>query len=730
MTLTVPRAGITAGRAPGIQVEADETGAAVAQFGARISQAGQSILNDALDRQATRLQIDMTKALGEARLEFEQMNDPDAIDTGWQQRATELRQRFVTGDERNPMHPRLRERVGLAFDELANRHALALGARAIEARRNQRAAHLVEYTQAVTTQAATADPGTRQTLLRQFRDDLDRRVAANELTPLQATELYIRETERVYQAAAIDMIDTNPQGYLDLDAAGEWVDHMSPEAAATNRVRAQGKLDAMDEAARRDAERVARERTAEIGGQLDAIYTLAKSGHVRQGAAQFLADPEVQAHPRWREVNAQFLLLEAKPDLMRMTPSEIDGILSDEAERPKINGWEADITSALETARRSVADGWQKDGITFARQQGFQVPDLPPFDPTNPAAFEAGLRQRVEFGARAVAEGYTNLPPIFSDAEREQLRLAAANSADPAARAELARAVYTATGGNPDVVARQIDADGVFTYAAGLQGETGSPSLAAAMFRGQQKIAGKTVNLPSQRDEILVFDAVTGGIFDDQPQVKAQIMEAARALYADTATGIEPEDTQSGYFRDGEGRRAYEQAVQRALGGVQSGRGYVGGVQEVRGNGWTVLPHGVSPAQLEGARLAVGAVLSGGSVDANGQPVYVDPLRADAAVDPDVIFGALRRASVSPDPAGGTRQVNPDFLLPADRPLGRRERETLSTLWQATRLVAVGNDSYALIYTDPDTGEEIELSAAGGGAFRVSLRQLLREVRQ
>ena len=30
MSLTVPRAGVTAGRAPGIQVETDETGAAVA----------------------------------------------------------------------------------------------------------------------------------------------------------------------------------------------------------------------------------------------------------------------------------------------------------------------------------------------------------------------------------------------------------------------------------------------------------------------------------------------------------------------------------------------------------------------------------------------------------------------------------------------------------------------------------------------------------------------------
>jgi hypothetical protein len=730
MTLTVPRAGVTAGRAPGIQVEPDETGAVVAQFGQRIAQAGDAILNDALDRQATRLQIDMTKALGEARLEFEQMNDPDAIDAGWTQRAAELRQRFVTGDERNPINPRLRERVGLAFDELANRHALALGARAVEARQNQRAAQLVEYTQAVTTQAASADPETRQVLLRQFRDDLDRRVAANELTPLEATQLYITESERVYNAAAIEMIDSNPQGYLDADAAGAFSE-LSPETAAANRVRAQGKLEAMDEANRREAERVARERTAEIGGELDAILTLAKGGEARPGAAQFLADPEVQAHPRYREVQAQVLLLEAKPDIMRMTPAEIDAIIADEDQRPKIEGWELDIGNALEAAREQITQGWQQDGIAFARQQGFRVPELDLTD-VGSDVFADGLRARVEFANRAVAEGYTDLPPIFSDAELEQLKTAAGVGADPAARAALAASIQKATQGNADDVLAAIEADTVFQFATGLIGSTGSKSLAASMFRGQQKIDGKTVNMPSPRDQVLLFDDVTGGLFDDQPRIKAEIMAAAAALYADTAAGIAPEDVETGYFRDGEGREAYSRAVQRALGAVQlSGGEYVGGVQDVPGNGRMILPHGIRASEVADARDRIANGFMMQPVDVNGVPLPPEPGTSGPQVDPDILFGALRRSSVSPDPArrGQTRQVNPDFLVPADRPLGPREREALYQLWQQTRFVRVGEDEYALIYTDQN-GVEVELPAADGGPFRVSLRRLVREVKR
>lgn len=734
MTLTVPRAGVTAGRAPGIQVEADQTGTAVAQFGERLADAGMRILNDQLDRQATRLQIDMTKALGEARLEFEQMNDPDAIDAGWTQRATELRRQFVEGDERNPVHPRLREKVGLAFDELANRHAFALGTRAIEARRNQRAAQLVEYTQTVTTQAASADPETRQVLLRQFRDDLDRRVAANELTQLEATQLWVRESDRVYSEAAVAMIESNPQGFLDLDAAGEWKDHISTGPLAELRSRAEGKIAALDEAGVREAERVARERTAEIGGELDAILTLAKGGEARPGAAQFLADPEVQAHPRYREVQAQVLLLEAKPDIMRMTPAELDAIIADEGQRPKIEGWELEIGTALEAAREQIAQGWQQDGIAFARQQGFRVPDLPPFDPSaeGSAAFAQGLRARVAFAARAVAEGYTDVAPIFSDAELEQLKTVAGVAADPAARAALAASIQTATQGNADNVLAAIEADTVFQFATGLIGSTGSKSLAASMFRGQQKIDGKTVNMPSQRDQVLLFDEVTGGLFDDQPLIKAEVMAAAAALYADTAAGIAPEDVETGYFRDGEGREAYSRAVQRALGAVpMAGGEYVGGVQDVPGNGRIILPHGIKASEVADARDRIANGFMMQPIDANGVPLPPQPGTSGPQVDPDILFAALRRSSVSPDPArpDQTRQVNPDFLVPADRPLGPRERQALYRLWQQTRFVRVGEDEYALIYTDQN-GVEVELPAADGGKFRVSLRRLVREVKR
>jgi hypothetical protein len=699
MTLTVPRAGVTAGRAPGVQIEADETGAAVAQFGARIGQAGMSILNDALDRQATRLQIDMTKALGEARLEFEQMNDPDAIDAGWQQRATELRQRFVTGDERNPMHPRLRERVGLAFDELANRHAMALGARAIEARRNQRAAYWTEYSTEVLTQSRTADPDTRAVLLDQAIRKVDEDLAANLITPFEAAQRKITLREDAANAAAIGLVDSDPASFLDRVDAGEFND-LAPEKIETYRVRAQANIDQAAAATEREAEAAAKERETAIGNRLDTITNIAGKGLVNAEEVDFLSSPEARAHPKFAEAMAAVQLRDEIPGLSTLTPAELEAQLAAERAKPLTAEYQAERVAVLERLVNETRQGWAADGVAYARDKGFRVPELPPFDPANPAAFEAGLSERLTFAARATAEGYTESPPIFDDAELTQLKSVAAVSADPAVRAELARSIWRATGGRPDPVARLLEGDAVFSYATGLIGATGSTTLARELFAGQQKIEGKTVNLPAQRDQVIVFDELTAGMFEGQPQVKAQIMAATAALYANGATGINPDETSGGAWRDGEARATYEQAMQRVLGAAPdaSGNLTIGGVQEID-TGWTLLPPGVSRDRANDALRKIEMQLRGAAWDPNLRTYVFNELRE--GVDP---MRGLRAASLT--------GRAPD--------LGEEARER----WGEVRMVAIGDDRYKLVWDGGD-GRVLDVPDETGARYEFSLRKLI-----
>lgn len=699
MSLTVPRAGVTAGRAPGIQVETDETGAAVAQFGARLAQAGDAILNDALDRQATRLQIDMTKALGEARLEFEQMNDPDAIDAGWQQRAAELRQRFVTGDERTPVHPRLRERVGQAFDELSNRHALALGARAIEARRNQRQAYWAEYSTEVLSQARTADPDTRAVLLEQAIRQVDADLAANNITPFEAAQRKITLREEAANAAAIGLIDSDPAGFLERVDAGEFND-LAPEKIETYRNRAQSSIEQAAAASQREAEAAERERQTVIGQQLDTIAGIAGKGLVSAEETDFLSSPDARSHPKWPEAMAAVQLRDEIPGLATLTPAELEERLAAERAKPLTAEYQAERVAVLERLVDETRQGWSADGVAYAREKGFRVPEIPPFDPANPSAFEDGLRFRLSFAARATAEGYTESPPIFDGEELAQYREIAAPSADPAVRAELARSIWRATDGRPEVVTRLLEGDPVFSYATGLIGATGTTTLAREMFRGQQKIAEKTVNLPTQRDQVIVFDELTAGMFEASPEIKAQILAATQALYADNAAGIDPDEVTGGRFRDGDARTSYETAMQRVLGASPdaNARFTIGGVQELD-TGWTLLPPGISRDR------------------ANEAIRKIDMQMRGAAWDPQLGTYVFNELANGVDPFRGLRTASLTGQAP-DLGENRRER------WGEVRMVAIGDDRYKLVW-DAGDGRVLDVPDENGARYEFSLRKLI-----
>ena len=218
MTLVTPKAGLTAGRSADIRV-ADTGGAAadaVARFGDRIAQVGARLEADRLDREASRAQIDMTRELGRARQEFEQMSDPDAIDRGWPERVNQLRAQLLDGqteDGRPRVDPKIRDRVGLAFDDLATRYGLVLGRRAVTARQAQRRQNWGAMSEEVVSQAATADEDVRSALLDQAQAMISRDLEAGQIDRAEADKRSVALQDAVETAHMAAQVDGDIEPY-------------------------------------------------------------------------------------------------------------------------------------------------------------------------------------------------------------------------------------------------------------------------------------------------------------------------------------------------------------------------------------------------------------------------------------------------------------------------------------------------------------------------------------
>jgi hypothetical protein len=139
MALTVPTSGVIAGRAaqPVADTGVGAVGGAISEFGQRIAETFGRVEADRLDREMSRINVDMTRDLGQLRLQVEQMGDPDAAGAAWDQGRASIRDQYLNGqtDSGRPrVDPKNRENFGLAFDDLSNTHALAIGRMNMEQR--------------------------------------------------------------------------------------------------------------------------------------------------------------------------------------------------------------------------------------------------------------------------------------------------------------------------------------------------------------------------------------------------------------------------------------------------------------------------------------------------------------------------------------------------------------------------------------------------------------------
>lgn len=700
MALTVPKAGMIAGRSADIQIATPEVGAQLNGLGEVMLKKGLELKAEQQRRQGVQAQLAITRELGMARQEIEQTSDPDVIGPAWDQRVADIRGRYITED----MDPVVAEGVGLTIQELGDRHALALGNRTIGLRQSQYEADWIDARAQITTDAATADPDTLGALVELGDGRIADRLARGVIDP--ATAATERQALRadIFSARSTVAIEKDPGGFIAAAEAGEY-NYLDAETLATRKVAAQNELDRRAAAAAAAAKVEANAQEAAIGKRLTEMSDLMVQGFAVTDE-EYLKDPAVASHPGYGEAVAAQALRNEIPNLRTMTPAEIDAQIEAERAAPKTRKYQVERLKLLTNLRDTMTSMRNTDAVAYARQAEMNVPDLPAFDPADPSSFGQGLGARLAFDDYARRNGYTQTQAVFSLQEKSELKTILDPKADPAPKLALARTVLQAGGAKADRALQAMEADPVFARATKLIAMTGSDALSTEILRGQQKLAQRTVAMPSAKDQTRLFDEITGGAFDGAPALKGQLLEAAGALYADDASGVDP-DNQSGtgWMTDSAATDLFTRAVQRVTGATTDANGNltVGGVQQI-GDAYVSLPPGLPAAEVETSLEKLDAHLRGqrwnaaiGGWDSSATDAPPDPLRA---------FKAASIDDFAPD-------------------LGSNPRARFSSL----QLHRVGESQiYEFRYTQ--NGRSYTVRRAGdpqNGAFRFRLPDLVRE---
>lgn len=706
MSVTVPRAGIIGGRSASVQVATPATGSVVEAFGAQLKGIGDALEGDRLDREGQRLSIDLTRDLGNLRNELSQIGDPDQLDQAWEARSAALRDAYLQpGDNgRSRVDPKLQPRFGLMFDELAGKHALALGSQGIALRQSQREAMWVEQRHEIVTQGAQTDADTRDTLIGQADAAIDARVAGGLTSPEAAAKEKLEVRAEIMTARATAAISADPAAFIAAANAGEY-NAIPAEQRATKLAQAQNAIEAQDAA-----------QTVTIGRRLDDMTALLSKG-LKITDEDYLDDPRVQAHPKYGEVIAAQALRDELPLIETLSVAQLSAQIAIEKDRPKTYKYQAERLAVLEKWRDERATKWRDNPIGAAREAGQPVPDLPAFDPAHPADFAEGLAGRYGLDYGLNRTGQADGPVFFDPQDKAALKTVMDPKADAGAKSTLAAAFVSGTDGDPDRALKAADASLEFTRAAHLLQTTKTSEVATAILRGEQKIALGTVNLPNEKDRRGIFDEVTNGVFDSNPALKAEILAGATALYADVGAGINPDGSKSlvPFMDDTEAVEAFTASIQRALGAQEGGVRQAGGLRDVHGAP-TYLPANVVADDADAALEHVESVLGGLQlVDINGGRAYVDPQAPG--------LPAFTPIGTVGDPYAPLRAAGEDGAIPdlGTDPAGRFANVHLRRVGES--------DLYELVYSDG--GREWTVPRKDDPrrrAYRLNLQQLLREV--
>ena len=601
MPLTIPRAGIDAGRAAnmaGQPLQIDPAAEAMAKLGDVITQRASAwqAENDAMI--LNRMNVDMARDMGRAQLELSQSNDPN-IDQLWQAKSAEIRAKYLNAPN---LHTGLREKATMVFDNMATRHELAIGQQAIALRNSYREANWMTQRETSMAEAASAPQETLDDLLMAGENAIRTKGQANGTPPDQIeaeVQTYVKD---IMLSRAKGDIARDPEAFL----------ANADQYQSLGAVQADLILDAeVAIAARREKEAKAQEQA--IKEQQTAIGDALKDGMAsfalgRQWTGEVDdKDPAVTNHPLYPQYAAAKGLRDDKITIGLKTPDELQALIEAERAKPIGSAWQNDRLKLLQDTLEATKTAWAKNSVDAAKAAGLlPADDVLQFDPANPQAFAAGLAKRMMFDD-TVRPKYTRFGQgLFGSDEAPALQAIMAPEKDAAPKVALLQslAVQRAPAAQVDAALAAIGGGAVEKRALRLLRDTGDAALVERVLRGQQQVKLGVVSLPPEKARQMIFAEATGRVFDDSPQLAQQIMESASAVYAAEAAGVNPDGDNSiiPFASDTAAQDMFRAAVQRVTGVASDANGepVIGGLQEVNG-AKVVLPQGVHRSEVEEA---------------------------------------------------------------------------------------------------------------------------------
>ena len=710
MSLTVPTSGNIGGASASVRVATPDTGAVISEFGNKMAELGGKWKDAQTDFRTRSDQLSMTSDLANARLEAEQAGDPVASGQIWDAKKQEIFAKYLPVDAsgNSTLDQKQAEALQLTFQGLDGQHTFALAEKSVNWTRSQASANWLKSRDKITTEAVTADPETFGALLQLGEDEINAQEAQGLMDPDTAERNRQALRQDVYKGRAFAQLEADPEGLIaDLDA-GKF-DAGGAELVGSMRISA-GQEIARRQAEAEKADKVAvKARDDALKSRFGEIGSIAKKGATAVDE-DYLNSPEVkaavEANPElakpYGEAQAAIALRGEIPGIHQMSPPQLLVEIAKEKSSGKVHEYQTERLATLQGWYDQAVTKWNTDKVATAKEVGLPVPDLPAFDPADPGSFAKGIAGRISFDSALKDQKYGSGQGILSNEDRTALKSVLDPKADASAKLALAEAVVSGSQGKPEVVVTAMDADPTFLRATRILTMTGDRSLAGEILRGQQKLANKNVLMPTDKIVSPAFDDVTGGIYSDDPSLRAEVMGAAQALYADSAGSIDPEDPNA--VTD-----LFNKAVKRVTGATadQFGDLTVGGVQPING-AFVSLPPGVAVADVEKGMENLDAQLNNW---APGASYSAFSGWVATGADP---FRALKAASVY----GGIPDLGSD---PSDRLSTLTLRRVRNTKGQETNL-------YEFVYEDQ--GSVYTIKQTDGVDYRFRLSDLMREAGQ
>ena len=699
MTLTLPQAGTSPGRAPRtVEQPVNTAGQELGQLGDALYRLGA----EKLDRNKKRAQVDLTRDMNDLRLQVEEIGDPDQADTAWQQGVSNLRAKYLGSEsgQSEVLHPSNVPDFELTFDQLANANTFAVGKRNLELRMSERMATFDSYMYEASRAAMNADADTRATLAQTADDHIAGLLQNGVINAEQAEKMRQDVRGEIDGIAALQALNDDPAAFLDKLDEGEF-SGLDADAQVRWRSSAMSALRKEAEKAQRKAEQDVKEYEGRVVDNLNRISSISDTGRLSPNDLALVNDPGVIELAKTNEdvalalgkANAKISLDERKPDFQALPLPDLVKLRADEAKRTVSHPYQEQELEILDETIAWKQQEIEHDALGHMAKIGLPPPDLPLDEGLD--AFRAGLARRRRYAAGLVEKGHLPSMVVLTPEDRKEVKAQLEETTDPTQRRMLVEGFTRELGRDAGQVILRATGNRVTAHTATLIEWGASPDLVEDVLTGQKRLADGTATRPSPAAWRETFSDLTGDMFADRPETLARLQDSAAALYALS----NPVD-ESGEI-DTEAART---AISRALGGDGMEAGGLAEINSSRRSSYMLpLPPGMSDRHLEDAISIVSEKIA---VTVTGTEV------GGAATVSDGDLSILQAAAI--------RGAPPDFK--GMSPRVEFETAQIVPLWPDGRPV----DQYVLI--DGDTGAAY--IDTNGQAYVFSLRKLVAGARR